>query len=467
MFTYHGFRYVEIQGFRETPKLSDFKGLVFYDAMSVTGTFETSDEILNAVYRNAFWGIRGNYRSMPTDCPQRDERLGWTGDRATGCYGESFIFDNHRLYAKWLDDGEDCQLENGCLCDVFPPYWRNYTNSMTWPGAFITVADMIYTRFGDDEPIRKHYQAMKKWIVFMKNRFMVDGIMKRDQYGDWCMPPESPELIHSKDKNRKTRAEVIATPYYCHLSNIMAKFAEMSGFTDDVEYFRNEVAASTEAYNAKYLNHQIWRYANNTVTANILPLYFGMVPEGREDDVFENLVERTEDMHDGHVSTGVVGIQFLMRTLTEHGRGDLALKIATNDTYPSWGYMVRNGATTIWELWNGNTADPAMNSGNHVMLLGDLIIWEYECLGGIRAIEPGYKKIQLKPYPIDGLDFVNCSYESVSGRIESNWRHDGNRFEWDITIPANTEAEVWIPNEKGYEVRLLGSGKYEIVQKLI
>ena len=462
MFTYHGFRYVEIQGFRETPKLSDFKGLVFYDAMSVTGSFETSDEIINAVYRNAFWGIRGNYRSMPTDCPQRDERLGWTGDRATGCYGESYIFDNHRLYAKWLDDGEDCQLENGCLCDVFPPYWRNYTNSMTWPGAFITVADMIYMRFGDDEPIRKHYQAMKKWIVFMKNRFMVDGIMKRDQYGDWCMPPESPELIHSKDKNRKTRAEVIATPYYCYLSNIMAKFAEMSGFTDDVEYFRNEVAASTEAYNAKYLNHQIWRYANNTVTANILPLYFGMVPEGHEDDVFENLVERTEDMHEGHVSTGVIGIQFLMRTLTGHGRGDLALKIATNDTYPSWGYMVRNGATTIWELWNGNTADPAMNSGNHVMLLGDLIIWEYECLGGLKALEPGYKKIQLKPYPIDGLDFVNCSYESVSGRIESNWRRDGNRFEWNITIPANTEAEVWIPNKSGHKIKTLGSGRYKI-----
>ena len=465
MFTYHGFRYVEIQGFREMPKLSDFKGLVFYDAMSVTGTFETSDEIINAVYRNAFWGIRGNYRSMPTDCPQRDERLGWTGDRATGCYGESYIFDNHQLYAKWLDDGEDCQLENGCLCDVFPPYWRNYTNSMTWPGAFITVADMIYTRFGDDKPVCEHYQAMKKWLVFMKDRFMVDGIMKRDQYGDWCMPPESPELIHSKDKNRKTRAEVISTPYYCYLSNIMAKFAEMSGFTDDAEYFRNEVAASTEAYNAKYLNHQIWRYANNTVTANILPLYFGMVPEGREDDVFENLVERTEDMHDGHVSTGVVGIQFLMRTLTEHGRGDLALKIATNDTYPSWGYMVRNGATTIWELWNGNTADPAMNSGNHVMILGDLIIWEYEYLGGIKALEPGYRKIQLKPYPIKGLDFVNCSYESVSGRIESNWRRDGDRLEWNITIPANTEAEVWIPNVKGYEIRTLGSGRYRFIQK--
>ena len=467
MFTNHGFRYVEISvktchgaSLPETPRLSDFRGLVFYDEMQTNGFFESSNEILNAVYRNAFWGIRGNYRSMPTDCPQRDERMGWTGDRATGCYGESYIFDNHQLYAKWLDDGEDCQLENGSISDVFPPYWRNYTNSMTWPGAFITVADMIYTRFGDDEPIREHYDAMKKWLNFMKNRYMVDGIMKRDQYGDWCMPPESPELIHSHDRDRRTRSMVISTPYYCYLTNKMAKFAKILGFTDDNEYFKNEVSTTTEAYNSKYLNHQIWRYDNNTVTANILPLYFGMVPEGHENDVFENIIDRTEDLHDSHVSTGVVGIQFLMRTLTKYGRGDLALKIATNDTYPSWGYMVRNGATTIWELWNGNTADPSMNSGNHVMLLGDLIIWEYEYLGGIRTLEPGYSKIQLKPYPIDGLDYVNCTYNSVSGRIESNWKRNGNRFEWDITIPANTEAEVWIPTKKGYEIKNLGSGRY-------
>ena len=460
MFTYHGFRYVEITGLRETPKPSDFLGLVFYDEMQTTGSFETSNEILNAVYHNAFWGIRGNYRSMPTDCPQRDERMGWTGDRATGCYGESYVFDNHQLYAKWLDDGEDCQLENGCISDVFPPYWRNYTNSMTWPGAFITVADMIYTRFGDDKPIREHYTAMKKWLEFMKTKYMIDGIMYRDQYGDWCMPPESPELIHSCDRDRRTRAAVISTPYYCYLSGKMASFAEILGFTDDVEYFKNEISTSTKAYNSRYLNHQIWRYDNNTVTANILPLYFGMVPAGHENDVFENIVDRTEYLHNNHVSTGVVGIQFLMRTLTDYGCGDLALKIATNDTYPSWGYMVRNGATTIWELWNGNTADPSMNSANHVMLLGDLIIWEYEYLGGIRALEPGYKKIQLKPYPIEGLGFVNCSYNSVSGRIESNWKRSSNHFEWHITIPANTEAEVWIPTKKGYKVKTLGSGKY-------
>ena len=165
-----------------------------------------------------------------------------------------------------------------------------------------------------------------------------------------------------------------------------------------------------------------------------------------------------------------------MRCLTEFGRGDLALKIASNDTYPSWGYMVRNGATTIWELWNGNTADPAMNSGNHVMLLGDLILWEYEYLAGIRVdysvgystshLSPLTSHLTLKPYPIQGLDYVNCSYNSVSGHIESHWKRDGNHFEWEFVIPANTTAEVWLPTKNGYEAKTYGCGKYHLSSEL-
>ena len=386
-FTYHGFRYVEVSGLRVEPKIEDFTGIVLYDEMPMTGSFETSDEIINAVYHNATWGIRGNYRSMPTDCPQRDERMGWTGDRTTGCYGESFIFDNHRLYAKWLQDLEDCQLENGSLSDVAPAYWRNYTDNMTWPGAFITVADMLYTRFGDLWPIQQHYDAMRLWMLHMKKYYLKDGILIRDTYGDWCVPPESPELIHTRDTNRITRPANLSTPFYCYLAGKMAHFADLLGRGNDADFFRNEISTVTTAYNAKYLDVATGRYDHNTVTANILPLAFGMVPKGLEEKVFANIIDKTVNEFDGHVSTGVVGIQQLMRTLTEYGRGDLALKLATNDTYPSWGYMVRNGVTTIWELWNGNTADPAMNSGNHVMLLGDLIIWEYEYLGGIRALE--------------------------------------------------------------------------------
>ncbi len=466
MFVYHGFRYVEISGLREQPNLADFEGLVFYDEMPVTGSFETSNEIVNAVYHNAFWGIRGNYRSMPTDCPQRDERMGWTGDRATGNYGESYIFDNHQLYAKWLSDAEDCQWDNGSLPNVIPPYWRGYTDNMTWVGAVVTVADMLYTRFGDLEPVCQHYDALKKWILHMKNDYMKAGLMPRDTYGDWCMPPESLELIHSRDSKRITEATVLSTPFYCYLCGKLATFAKALGLDDDVAFFQQEITTTTIAFNDKYFNRVTGVYANNTVTANILPLWFGMVPKGLEDRVMNSIVDKTMNECGGHVSTGVVGIQQLMRCLTEYGHGDLALKIASNDTYPSWGYMVRNGATTIWELWNGNTADPAMNSGNHVMLLGDLILWEYEYLGGIRAMEPGYSKIQLKPYPIEGLNFVNCAYNSVSGRIESHWKREGNHFEWDFTIPANTTAEVCLPTTNGYEVKTYGSGSFHLSSEL-
>ena len=468
-FVYHGFRYVEVTGVTASvpPQLENFEGLVMYDAMETTGTFECSNEVMNAVYRNAYWGIRGNYRSMPTDCPQRDERMGWTGDRTTGNYGESYIFDNHRLYAKWLQDLEDCQWENGSLSDVAPAYWRNYTDNMTWPGAFITVADMIYTRYGDIEPIRKHYDAMKRWLMHMKACYLIDGILVRDTYGDWCMPPESPELIHSKDTNRITWPGCLSTPYYSYLCTTMQGFALWLGRNDDAVYFQNERDFVDSAFNAHYLDTVTGRYANNTVTANILPLWFEMTPRRIADKVFGNIVDKTEKEFGGHVSTGVVGIQHLMRTLTEYGRGDLALRLASNDTYPSWGYMWRKGATTIWELWNGDTGDPSMNSGNHVMLLGDLILWEYEYLGGIRPLAPGYSLIELKPYPIEGLDYVKCSYQSVSGRIESSWRRKGGRFEWDITVPPNTTAEVYVPSKEGHaEKRILGSGKYHLKSEL-
>ena len=465
-FVYHGFRYVEIAGLRETPTIDNFEGWVIYDEMPVTGSFECSDEIINAVYHNAYWGIRGNYRSMPTDCPQRDERMGWTGDRTTGNYGESYIFGNHQLYAKWLNDADDSQWDNGSIANVIPPYWRGYTDNLTWPGAVVTATDMLYTRFGDDEPIRKHYDAWKCWMLHMKGYMKDDGIIHRDTYGDWCMPPESLELIHSNDPKRITDSPLLSTPFYCYLCGKMAKFAEVLSLSDDVKYFNEEIANATVAFNQKYFNYTHCHYGNNTVTANILPLWFGLVPKDLEEQVFASIVDKTENECDSHVSTGVVGIQQLMRCLTEHGRGDLALKIASNDTYPSWGYMVRNGATTIWELWNGNTADPAMNSGNHVMLLGDLILWEYEYLGGIRVDYSKSSHLTLKPYPIEGLDYVNCTYESVSGRIVSNWKRNKDHFEWDFVIPANTTAEVCLPTKDGYETKVYGSGSYHLSSEL-
>ncbi len=466
-FTYHGFRYVEVSGIRFEPIPESFTGLVFYDEMPMTGHFETSDSVINAVYRNATWGIRGNYRSMPTDCPQRDERMGWTGDRTTGCYGESFIFGNHALYAKWLQDLEDSQWENGSLPDVAPAYWRNYTDNMTWPGAFITVADMLWERFGDFRPIEKHYDAMKRWMLHMEKYYLKDGILVRDTYGDWCVPPESPELIHTRDTNRMTWPANISTPYYYLFCHLMIDFAYALERYDDIDYFGRLNDIIAEAYNARYLDTARGCYSNNTITANLLPLAFGMVPSERlECKVFDNIVDKIENDFGGHVATGVVGIQHLMRTLTDHCRGDLALKLATDTTYPSWGYMVKQGATTIWELWNGDTGDPAMNSGNHVMLLGDLIIWYYSYLGGLLSTS-GNNSFLLQPHPIEGLDYVNCSYNSVYGRIESNWRRNGNLFEWDIVIPPNTTATVMLPTDHcGWETHTLGSGRHHLTSQL-
>jgi alpha-L-rhamnosidase len=453
-FTYHGFRYVEITGYPGTPTVNDFEGKVIYDEMETTGTFETSDSTINQVYRNAYWGIRGNYRGMPTDCPQRDERMGWLGDRATGSHGESFIFNNHDLYVKWLDDIEQSQSETGSIPDVAPAYWQFYNDNMTWPGAYIIIANMIYEQYGDEEPIIKHYESMKKWMRYMREKYLRDGLMPKDLYGDWCMPPESPEMIHSADPSRKTDGTVLGTTFYYRMLYLLKRFAQLQGKNDDANEFASEAEFVRKAYNIKFLDKEKAQYDNNTVTANILSLSFGMVPDGFEEKVFGNIVDKTINEFNGHVSTGLVGIQRLMRGLSDYGRADIAFKIATNRDYPSWGYMIENGATTIWELWNGNTADPSMNSHNHVMLLGDLIVWFYEYLAGIQN-EPGsagFEKISLHPYPVEGLEFVTASFYSVRGEIRSSWKKTDGNFLWDITIPGNTTAIIYIPVSGGKQI---------------
>ena len=446
-FTYHGFRYVEVTGYPGVPTVNDFEGKVIYDEMETVGHFETSDSTINQIYNNAYWGIRGNYRGMPTDCPQRDERMGWLGDRATGSHGESFIFNNHNLYAKWLKDIEEAQTEEGSVPDVAPAYWRNYNDNMTWPGAYLIIANMLYEQYGDDRPIIKHYDSMKKWIEYMRDNFMEDNIMPRDLYGDWCMPPDSPEMIHSADPARKTDGVLLGTSFYYYMLRLLERFALLQDKSDEAADFSNQAALVREAYNNRFFNEVTAQYSNNTVTANLLSLRFGLVPEGLEERVFANIVDKTMNEFDGHVSTGLVGIQWLMRGLTNYGRGDIAYKIATNRDYPSWGYMIENGATTIWELWNGDTADPTMNSHNHVMLLGDLIVWFYEYLGGIQnaAGSTAFREINMQPYFANGLNYVTASHHSTQGLIKSAWKKDENTFEWDITIPGNCSAVVYIP----------------------
>lgn len=451
-FTYHGFRYVEVTGLPGIATLAALEGRVVHDDLARAGEFLCSNPLLNQIWTNVFWGTRGNYRSMPTDCPQRDERQGWLGDRSEECRGESYLFDISKLYAKWLQDISDAQRDSGSVPDVAPAFWPIYSDNVTWPSTLVIAPGVLYRQYGDSGAIRERYDSAKKWLEHMK-QFVKDGIISKDSYGDWCVPPEDPKLIHSKDPARQTAKPLLATSYFYNDLKLMERYATLLGKTDDAAYFAKWAEAIKAAFNQKFLDRTKGYYDNGSQTSCVLPLAFGLVPEEFRVSVFKQLVEKiTKETH-GHIGTGLIGGQFLCRVLSDNGRADLAYKMATQKDYPGWGYMIANGATTIWELWNGNTADPTMNSGNHVMLVGDLIIWMNEYLAGIAADpeQPGFKHVVMKPTPVADLNFARATHRSPYGLISSEWHNEtgvlknSGRFDWQIEVPPNTTATAYVP----------------------
>ncbi len=453
-FVFHGFRFVELTGYPGTPELTMLEGRVVNDDLPLVGSFECSDDLINRIYKNAYWGIRGNYRSIPTDCPQRDERQGWLGDRAAGSRGETYLFGVQNLYRKWLVDVFDSQKESGSISDVNPAYWPFYNDNVTWAGTPVKLVNMLYEQYGDRRVVEKSYASLKKWMDYMIGTYMENGIMPRDTYGDWCVPPIDPQVIHTKDPDRLTAGEYIGTTYFCHMLELMAGFASLLGKTEDESYWRNLHTEMKAAFHDTFFDAEKSQYSNNSATANVLALAFDLVPKEYKEVIFNNLVEKIEVEHHSHITTGLIGQQFFNRVLTDHGRADLAYTVNTRKDYPSYGYMIENGATTIWELWNGNTADPAMNSGNHVMLLGDFLIWLYEDLAGIAPDpqEPGFKHIIMKPTMIEDLDFVKATHHSPFGMIKSEWVKTADSFDWQITVPPNASATVYLPAGEDPEV---------------
>ena len=482
-FTSHGFRYVELRGFPGKPGLKSIEGRVVNDDLPAAGDFECSNELLNKIYQAIVWGVRGNYRSIPTDCPQRDERQGWLGDRAEESRGETYLFDNSCLYARWMQDIADAQRSSGSVPDVAPAYWPIYTDNVVWPSTSVIVPEMLREQFDDTRIIASHYDCMKRWMEHMSG-FMTNGIIPRDKYGDWCVPPADPEIIHTTDTNMLTDGALLATSFFYHDCKLMEQYATMLGKPDDAKAFHEQAERIKSAFNEKFLDRKRGQYSNGTQTSCVLPLAFGMVPDDMRQAIFNHLVDKIENETHGHVGTGLVGGQYLCRVLTDNGRPDLVYTIASQTAYPSWGYMIENGATTIWELWNGNTADPSMNSGNHVMLIGDFVVWLYEDLAGIQtdAAQPGFKHIIMKPIPVEGLTSVKATHESPYGLISSEWDMKDNQFDWQIEIPANATATVYLPTgglddvqgnggkpvrfENGRAVFELGSGKYHFESEI-
>jgi len=310
----------------------------------------------------------------------------------------------------------------------------------------VIIPDLLLDQYDDKTVIARQYPNMVRWIDHMSGH-LTNGILKKDKYGDWCVPPENPKLIHSKDPARQTAPEILATSYFYYCLTLMTDYATLLDKTDDARRFAAQADQLKTAFNENIYNRQLGYYGNGSPTACVLPLAFDMVPVAERGRVFNHLAEKITRDTKGHVGTGLVGGQWANRVLTAGGRADLVYGFATNTTYPSWGYMADHGATTVWELWNGDTADPAMNSGNHVMLVGDLIIWLYENLAGIKSdpAQPGFKHIIMQPRLVGDLKFVKAWHLSPYGRIASEWRRNGSDFDWRITIPPNSTATIYLP----------------------
>ena len=478
--TYQGFRYVEISGIDRAPKAKDIMGCVIYDGMVDQGTFHCDNELLNKLHENAYWGIIGNYHGMPTDCPQRDERMGWLGDHAMGCFGENFLLDNGALYYKWLQDVWDTQDDDGLIADVAPAFWVGRNKDVAWGALSVYATFMLYRRYNDINAVQKYYPFLQNYINYLDHN-LKDGLVTTNAYGDWCMPPERADLIHSQDPARKTDGSLISSAMYYSMLTMMGQLAMQLGKEGDMLFYDRQQQNLKDAYNRHFYHAESGSYSNNTVTANLLSLEFGLVPDGDEEKVLQNIVDVTRDTYKDHISCGVVGMQHLLTCLTRTGHLDQAMRIILQKDYPSFGYMIEHDATTVWELWNGDTADPAMNSGNHIMLLGDVLPWIYGGLAGIKQSpwSRAFKELDMSLCMPDELNHVKATHNTPYGKVSSEWKRTDDGIEWEVEIPANTTARIHVPS--GYTIQgmaslrwasaevegndlclVVGSGKYSI-----
>lgn len=473
-FTIHGFRFVEITGFPDKPTENNIIAKLVYNNLETIGQFDCSNEIVNKIYLACFYTIAGNYRSIPTDDASRSERQGYLGDRSIVATSESFIFNNEDFYEKWLDDIADSQRNDGSIPQNCPAYWEYFADDVTWPSAYFTVADMLYNQFGNQRVIKNHYSNMKKWWQYMVDNYEENETMPRDFLGDWVVPPFEINLIHTKDQFRITDGKLIGTAFFYHITCLMLKFSEILNQEKDNLFFSEKIKNQKLQFHNIFWDNNTKSYTCNTPTANILALHFDLVPDQKIETVKQNLREQIAVIFNDHLPVGMIGLKFLMRVLTNHGMEDLAWKILTNKTYPGWGYMIENEATTIWELWNCNTAIGEMRSMNQPMNIGDLIIWLYENIAGIKNVPGsiGHKQLEMRPLLMENLEFANTSYQTPNGEVKSCWKHLNNKFTWEISIPRNSKAIVYVPtsseiifvNEKVRTTKLANDTKYACIE---
>jgi alpha-L-rhamnosidase len=482
-FTFYGFRYVQVEGYEVNKE--DFKAIALHSDMASTGTFETSNPLLNQLQSNIRWGQKGNFLDVPTDCPQRDERLGWTGDAEVFSRTAAFNFNVNQFFAKWLKDVAADQAPNGAVPFVIPDVLtrttigkdNNQTGAAGWSDASIIIPYNIYTTYGDKQVLENQYASMKAYLNYVRGAAKNDLWNTGFQFADWLSYRVDDSKGMIGQKSAVTDNYLVAQCFFAYNTQLMIKTARILGKVDEYKEYERLLERIKLQFQKEFMTAN-GRLISETQTAYILALQFEMIPSSLREAALERLVTNIES-YKYHLTTGFLGTPFLNPVLTRFGRNDVAYKLLLQDTYPSWLYPIKaHGATTIWERWDSmkpdsTFQDPGMTSFNHYAYgaVGD---WMYRTIGGIDTEEfdgAGYKESVIKPELGGGLTYAKTSLDTPYGKISTDWRLDSNAFTLQIDIPANTSASVILPIHgfkqiqqdgqviTGDRVRV-GSGKY-------
>jgi alpha-L-rhamnosidase len=435
-FTFHGFQYVEVAGLESPPAPEAVQGLVLHSEIPQTGSFECSEPLLNQLFHNIVWGQKGNYLEIPTDCPQRDERLGWTGDAQffmpTACY----TADIGAFFTKWLVDlVQDAQFEDGKWGDIAPNIGLG-GGAVAWGDAAIICTYQMYRYYGDTRIIQTHFDALVRGMDFLE-RTSRDFIRKDLGYGDWV------------NLGGGAKDEVICTAYYAYLAGLMAEMAAVIGHAERAAYYRQLHDNIRAAFVREFVGPD-GKILDSSQTGYALAFTMDLIPEDRRAAAADRFVEEIAKF-DHHLATGFIGTPRLLPALSKAGRRDVAYALLMNRDYPSWLFQVTLGATTMWERWDGWTPDkgfqtPGMNSFNHYAF-GSVGEFLYSEIGGIQPLEPSFKKVRIAPKPGGGLTWAKTAYHSIRGSIRSDWRLENNRLMMEVTVPPNVTAEIHVPTQ--------------------
>jgi len=470
-FTFYGFRYVKLQGFLDDVKLEDFTGCVVHSELEQTGTIETSDPLVNRLFENALWGQRGNFLDVPTDCPQRDERMGWTGDAQVFASTACFNMYSPAFYNKYMFDLRQEQLRrNGSVPFTVPAFrsrqddddMNSNTGSAAWGDAATVIPWTLYLQYGDKEMLRAQFDTMKDWVDYIKRADDENGGKRLWQtgfhFGDWL-------ALDNKDPKGPfggTDAYYIASAYYCYSAQLVAKAATVLEKHELAEQYVKLAEEIKAAIMREYFTPN-GRCAIHTQTALVVALYMELVPQELRARVISDLKAMLRE-NDMHLTTGFVGTPYLCLVLSEHGANDDAYTLLLNDDYPSWLYAVKLGATTIWERWNsvladGSISSTGMNSLNHYAY-GSIVQWMFQHMCGIHPIAeaPGYRAFTLSPKPNGRLTHAKATFHSPSGLIESGWHiHADGRLSFSFTVPFQSTAKVILPDAEMSAVTINGA----------